>query len=206
MIYIFKKIPKVILLLIFLSAILWNFQPIGLSKEGWHLLVIFISTIISIIAAPLPLGALAILSLAATVITGTLSTKEALSGFNSNISWLVLLALFVSESISKSGLGKRIAYFLICKSKNSLIGLPYTLIICELILSPAIPSIVARGGGIIYPILTSVIEVLNKNGKKKYKFIHYPSLFSFYSTYKCNNTKCYGCKSINCKYCWYIWY
>ncbi len=79
MIYIFKKIPKVILLLIFLSAILWNFQPIGLSKEGWHLLVIFISTIISIIAAPLPLGALAILNLAATVITGTLSTKEALS-------------------------------------------------------------------------------------------------------------------------------
>ena len=55
MIDIFKKIPKIILFLIFLSAILWNFQPIGLSKEGWHLLVIFISTIISIIDANLSL-------------------------------------------------------------------------------------------------------------------------------------------------------
>lgn len=167
MIDIFKKIPKIFLLLIFISAILWNFKPNGLSESGWHLLIIFISTIITIIYAPLPLGALAILSLTTTIITGTLSTKEALSGFNSNISWLVLLALFVSESISKSGLGKRIAYFLICKSKNSLISLSYTLIICELILSPAIPSIVARGGGIIYPILTSIIEVINKNGKKE---------------------------------------
>ena len=39
--------------------------------------------------------------------------------------------------------------------------------ICELILSPAIPSIVARGGGIIYPILASLIEVLNRKGKKE---------------------------------------
>ena len=167
MIDIFKRIPKVLLILIFLSAILWNFKPSGLSESGWHLLIIFVSTIITIISAPIPLGALAILSLTATVITGTLSTKEALSGFNSNISWLILLALFVSDSISKSGLGKRIAYFLICRSKNSLVSLSYTLIICELILSPAIPSIVARGGGIIYPILASIIKVLNVNGKKE---------------------------------------
>ena len=167
MIDIFKRIPKVLLILILLSAILWNFKPTGLSENGWHLLIIFVSTIITIISAPMPLGALAILSLTATVITGTLSTTEALSGFNSNVSWLILLALFVSDSISKSGLGKRIAYFLICRSRNSLVSLSYTLIICELILSPAIPSIVARGGGIIYPILASIIKVLNANGKKE---------------------------------------
>ena len=167
MLSILNKIPKVLIILTLLAAGLWEFKPDGISESGWHLLIIFIATIITIISAPMPLGALAILSLTATVITGTLSTSEALSGFNSNISWLVLLALFVSESISKSGLGKRIAYYLICKSRNSLISLSYTLVICELILSPAIPSIVARGGGIIYPILASLIEVLDEKGKKE---------------------------------------
>lgn len=167
MISIIKKIPKILLILILASAILWKLKPDGISEIGWHLLIIFISTIITIISAPMPLGALAILSLTATVVTGTLSTSEALSGFNSDISWLILLALFVSESISKSGLGMRIAYYLIGKSRNSLISLSYTLVICELILSPAIPSAVARGSGIIYPILTSLIEVLNKKEKKE---------------------------------------
>ena len=167
MLSILNKIPKVLIILTLLTAGLWEFKPDGISESGWHLLIIFIATIITIISAPMPLGALAILSLTATVMTGTLSTSEALSGFNSNVSWLVLLALFVSESISKSGLGKRIAYYLICKSRNSLISLSYTLVICELILSPAIPSIVARGGGIIYPILASLIEVLDEKGKKE---------------------------------------
>lgn len=167
MLSILNKIPKVLIILTLLAAGLWEFKPDGISESGWHLLIIFIATIITIISAPMPLGALAILSLTATVMTGTLSTSEALSGFNSNVSWLVLLALFVSESISKSGLGKRIAYYLICKSRNSLISLSYTLVICELILSPAIPSIVARGGGIIYPILASLIEVLDEKGKKE---------------------------------------
>ena len=117
MLSILRKVPKVLIILTVLAAILWKFKPVGIPEDGWHLLIIFIATIITIISAPLPLGALAILSLTATVVTGTLNTSEALSGFNSNISWLVLLALFVSESISKSGLGKRIAYYLICKSR-----------------------------------------------------------------------------------------
>lgn len=167
MLSILNKIPKILLILTLIVAVLWDFKPDGISESGWHLLIIFIATITTIVSAPMQLGALAVLSLTATIITGTLSTSEALSGFNSNVSWLVLLALFVSESISKTGLGKRIAYYLMGKSRNSLIGISYTLVICELILSPAIPSIVARGGGIIYPILASVIEVVNKKGKRE---------------------------------------
>lgn len=167
MINFLKKIPKTLSILTLISAILWNYKPNGIPQDGWQLLIIFIATIITIISAPMPLGALAILSLTATVATGTLNTAAALSGFNSSVSWLVLLALFVSKSISKSGLGKRIAYYLICKSKNSLISLSYTLVICEFILSPAIPSVVARGGGIIYPILASLIDVLSEKNKKE---------------------------------------
>ncbi|NRA73216.1 MAG: DASS family sodium-coupled anion symporter [Rickettsiales bacterium] len=163
---VFSKVPKVLAVLIFFSVVLWSFKPHGISENGWHLLIIFVTTIATIISGPIPLGAVAILSLATTVVTGTLSMPQALSGFNAKISWLILFALFIARSISESGLGKRIAYFLICKSKNSLLALSYTLATCELILSPAIPSAVARGGGIIYPILASVLDVLNKSGKK----------------------------------------
>jgi len=91
MLSILKKVPKVLIILTVLAAILWKFKPVGIPEDGWHLLIIFIATIITIISAPLPLGALAILSLTATVVTGTLNTSEALSGFNSNISWLVIM-------------------------------------------------------------------------------------------------------------------
>jgi len=167
----FNKIPKVLVFLILTATVLWNLKPEHLSTQGWHLFIIFISTIMTIIFSSMPIGAISMLTLASTVITGTLNTKEALSGFNSKISWMVLLALFVSDTISKSGLGKRIAYYFLCKSRNSLVSISYTLIICEFMLSPAIPSIVARGSGIMYPIVSSVIDVLLQKPRKKNNII-----------------------------------
>lgn len=48
-------------------------SPAGVQPRAWHLLAIFVATIIGIIAKPLPMGAIALLGIAATAFSGTLT-------------------------------------------------------------------------------------------------------------------------------------
>ena len=150
----------IILLALFLcGAFLWGVpSPEGITREGWHLFVIFIITIAGIIANPVPMGAISVFSITACVLTGTLSLENCLGGFSSEIVWLVVFAFFISLGFIKTGLGSRIAYFFIEKLGKTTLGLSYGLVFSEFILSPLIPSVVARGGGIIFPIAQSVCK------------------------------------------------
>jgi divalent anion:Na+ symporter, DASS family len=49
--------------------------------KAWHLLTIFVATIVGIIVKPLPMDAVALFGVTATAVTGTLTIAEALSGF-----------------------------------------------------------------------------------------------------------------------------
>src|SRR5687768_6676946 len=55
--------------------------PQGVEPRGMHLLAIFVATIVAIVAKALPMGAIAVISMATAVITGTLSIDEGLSAF-----------------------------------------------------------------------------------------------------------------------------
>lgn len=145
--------------LFLLGTLLWFMPaPEGVSLNAWHLLNIFLVTILGIILSPIPMGQIALISILATVITGTLTLKESLSGFSSDVVWLVVFAFFISLGFVKSNLGSRIAYMLISKFGHTTLGLSYGLVLSELFLSPIIPSVTARGGGIIYPIAHSLAE------------------------------------------------
>lgn len=154
-----------------LGFILWQIPgPQGISTQAWHLLIIFITTILAIITAPLPMGSVALVSICLTVVTGTLTLKECLGGFSSDIVWLILFAFFISLGFTKTNLGSRIAYMFIAKFGHSTLGLAYGLVLSELCLSPLIPSVTARGGGIIYPIAHSLAEsYTNSKGKSPSK-------------------------------------
>jgi DASS family divalent anion:Na+ symporter len=150
-------------LLIMLGAVLWNAPiPHGLEPKAWHIFITFIITIIAIIVDVMPIGITTLTSVAILVLTNTLTLKEALSGFSSPIAWLVLIAFFIATGFIKTNLGNRIAYMLISKFGKSNIGLSYSLIFTEFILSPMIPSTSARGGGIIYPIAKSLAGEYDK--------------------------------------------
>ncbi|MGE9515725.1 MAG: DASS family sodium-coupled anion symporter [Solitalea-like symbiont of Tyrophagus putrescentiae] len=148
-----------LLILIILGIILWFLPVESLDKKSWHLLVIFIVTILGIVSNALAMGAIAFLSLTVCVITNTLSLKDALSGFSSHTTWLIIAAFFIARTLVLSGLGERIAYLLISKFGKNSFGLAYSLIITELILSPMIPSTTARGGGIMFPVVNSLASV-----------------------------------------------
>ncbi|AIL64873.1 Putative malate transporter [Rickettsiales bacterium Ac37b] len=155
---------KLLLPLILLGVALWYLPtPRGLDSKGWHILIIFMITVIGIIISPMPMGATAFAAIATLVLTNTLSLHNALSGFSSHIVWLVVIAFFIARGFIKSGLGERIAYYLISKFGHSTIGLSYSLIFTEFLLAPMIPSATARGGGIIFPIVQSLAEEYAKS-------------------------------------------
>lgn len=130
--------------------------PDGVKPAAWHLLAIFVATIVGIIAKPLPMGAVALIGIMATALTGTLTPEKALSGFSNTVIWLIVLAFFIARGFIKTGLGQRIAYFFVSRLGKRTLGLSYGLVATDLVLAPAIPSNTARAGGVIFPILRSL--------------------------------------------------
>ncbi|NGX43055.1 MAG: putative malate transporter YflS [Chlamydiae bacterium] len=130
--------------------------PEGLDPKAWHLFAIFVATIVGIVGKALSIGGVAIIALAVTTLSGTLTIQEGLSGFSSPLIWLIVTAFFVARSFVKTGLGMRIAYLFVALLGKKSLGIAYGFAFTDLVLAPAIPSNTARAGGIIYPIVKSL--------------------------------------------------
>ena len=109
--------------------------------------------------------AVAVVSLTATVATGTLTAAQAMSGFSDPIVWLIVSAFFIARGFIKTGLGRRIAYQFIARLGRRTLGLAYGLIATDLVLAPAIPSNTARSGGVVFPIAVSLSEALGSRAE-----------------------------------------
>ena len=152
------------LISIFLTVVLWFFVPVpdGVSANAWHLLALFVGTVVAIIGKAMPIGAIAILAITMVALTGVTSDspsgaiKDALSGFSNSLIWLIGIAIVISRGLAKTGLGNRIGYYFISLFGKKTIGIGYALALSELVIAPVIPSNTARGGGIIHPIMKSI--------------------------------------------------
>ncbi len=153
-----KQLTSLFIIFIIGLAIWYSPRPEAVPIEGWHLFAIFLATIVGVVIKPFPIGAMSILALCAATLTHTLSIKEALLGFDNQIAWLVVFAFFISRGFIKTGLGKRIAYYFVGLFGSRTLGLSYGLLISEFILSPAIPSVTARTGGVIFPIARGIAQ------------------------------------------------
>ncbi|KAJ6897463.1 hypothetical protein NC651_023357 [Populus alba x Populus x berolinensis] len=146
------------------GVILWFVPvPAGVTKPAWQLLAIFLATIVGIITQPLPLGAVALMGLGASVLTKTLTFSAAFSAFGDPIPWLIALAFFFARGFIKTGLGNRIAYQFVSLFGSSSLGLGYSLVFSEALLAPAIPSVSARAGGIFLPLVKSLCVACGSN-------------------------------------------
>lgn len=144
-----------------IGVLIWVLpHPDGIELRAWRMLAIFVATVVSIIVKPLPMGAMAILGIAAALSTGTLTLGEALSGFANGTVWLVMAAFSIAAGFIKTGLGRRIAYRLVALCRGSTLGLSYSLLATDFILAPAIASNTARLGGVIFPILQSICKTV----------------------------------------------
>lgn len=152
-----------------IGAIVWLVVPIpedlaawtdsdgnATGVAAWHLFIVFVLTIVGLILQPFPLSVMALLGLTTAVLTGSLTIKDGLSGFSNSVMWMIVMAFFISRAIIKSGLGHRIALFFVSTLGKRAIGVAYGLGFTDLVLAPATPSAMARGGAIVLPILRSV--------------------------------------------------
>jgi len=152
------------LIAVAIGAVIWLLPiPTGLKPVTWHMFAIFVSVIAAFILQPLSLGAISMIGLGVSTITGTLTIGDALSGFSDSIIWLVVSAFLFATAFIKTGLGYRIAYVLIRAIGDSTLKLGYTLALSDLIISPATPSNTARAGGIMFPIVKSLSSAFDSH-------------------------------------------
>jgi DASS family divalent anion:Na+ symporter len=156
------------------GVVIWFIPaPEGVKSNAWHLLAIFIATIVGIISKAAPMGTMAMLGITMCAATQVLAPGDpgksilyALSGFGNATIWLIGLAFFIARGFIKTGLGTRIAYVFIRLLGKSTLGLSYGLNTADLILAPAIPSNTARAGGVIYPIMKSIAINMGSSPEK----------------------------------------
>ena len=70
--------------------------------------------------------------------------------------WLIAIAFWLSNGFIKSGLGNRVAYYIVSVFGKTTLGLAYSLVFAEALLAPAIPSVAARAGGIFFPLVKAL--------------------------------------------------
>ncbi|EDZ62614.1 membrane transport protein [Sulfurimonas gotlandica GD1] len=138
------------------GATIW-FSPVpsGLEPQAWQLFAIFISAILAVIIKAMPIFTSSILALSVSVLTGTLTTDQAYSGFSEEFILLIIVAFLIARGVIKSGLGKRIAFLIIKRFGKSSLGLAYSIIAADMFISPAFPSNTARSG-VLYPIVNAL--------------------------------------------------
>ncbi|MGB3860982.1 MAG: anion permease [Candidatus Aminicenantaceae bacterium] len=146
--------------------------PQGLDQNAWFYFALFVSVILGLILEPIPSAAIGVIgvTLAAALrlvytpaqLTDSAfnlsreSIKWALSGFGNATVWLIFGAFMFALGYSKTGLGRRIALFLVKKLGKRTLGLGYAVTFADLALAPFTPSNTARSGGTIFPIIQNI--------------------------------------------------
>jgi DASS family divalent anion:Na+ symporter len=134
--------------------------PAGVTAQAWLLFSIFAATIVGLILRPLPMGAMVLLGMTATTVSGAVPLRTALSGFANPTVWLIAIAFLFARAFQVTGLGKRIAFLSIRTVGRRTLGLAYSIVLADLCIAPATPSNTARAGGILYPIVRSLSSSL----------------------------------------------
>ena len=140
------------------AGILMSPVPAGLTPAAWKIFAVYCAAIIGLVVQPAGVAVtmLTVIAFGSFVVP----IGQLLSGYSNGTVWLVFSAFLITQAFVDTGLGKRVAYWMIGLFGKSALGLVYGQMITDLILSPATPSNTARSGGIVYPIFRNVAMTL----------------------------------------------
>jgi DASS family divalent anion:Na+ symporter len=171
--------------MVLVPALLLYFFPVpGLNAGQRHLLAIFVATIVSLVAQPVPMGVSVLVAMTTLVLTNTLPGTKVLSGFSNATVWLIFTAFLFARAITATGFGLRIAYLFVRRFGHSALTLGYSVAASDLALAPFIPSDTARGGGVIFPIARSLAQVFGSEpGPTAGRIGAFLMLVGFHTTY-----------------------
>ncbi|MBZ7945390.1 DASS family sodium-coupled anion symporter [Campylobacter sp. RM10532] len=176
MFYVKLFIPFVVGLIVYFISI-----PEGLNANAWLYFSIFIGLIIGLILEPISPALIGVIAVTLavlfkvgpvgsnnieTIIKDSVAIKWGLSGFSDSVVWLIFAAFTIGLGFSKTGLGERLALYLVSKLGKSTLGLGYAIAIVDLVLAPFIPSNAARSGGTVYPIVSNISPMFESYADK----------------------------------------
>jgi L-tartrate/succinate antiporter len=148
--------------------------PEGLAAHAWYFFAIFVGVVVGLVLEPLPgaaiglIGVTAVTLLAPYVLFGPAELAKpgfkyynaaltwGLSGFANTTVWLIFAAFMFALGYEKTGLGRRIALFLVKSMGKRTLTLGYAVTIADLLLAPFTPSNTARSGGTVYPVIRNL--------------------------------------------------
>ena len=166
-----EKIWKAIAPLAVLAILLLIPVPDGMPPQAWHYFAIFVAMIVGMILEPIPATAISFIAVTVSVLSanwvlfgaqelaepGFKAGKEALkwglAGFSSTTVWLVFGAFIFALGYEATGLGRRIALFLVKFMGKRTLTLGYAVVIIDILLAPFTPSNTARTGGTVFPVV-----------------------------------------------------
>lgn len=148
-----------LLLLLVPVSILMVPVPSGLTPLAWKIFAVYIAAILGLILRPAgeAVVMLSVIAFGSFIVP----VGQLLSGYGNGTVWLVFTAFLITQAFADTGLGRRVAYWMIGRFGKSSLGMVYGQMLTDLILSPATPSNTARSGGIVYPIFRNVASTLN---------------------------------------------
>ncbi len=148
--------------------------PAGLAPHAWYFFAIFAGVIVGLMLEPLPGAAVGLIGVCvATVLSpwvlfapaelakagfkpANASLTWALSGFSNTTVWLIFAAFMFALGYEKTGLGRRIALWLVKAMGKKTLTLGYAVTIADAVLAPFTPSNTARSGGTVYPVIRNL--------------------------------------------------
>jgi len=148
--------------------------PEGLAPHAWYFFAIFAGVIVGLMLEPLPGGAVGLIGVTTVAVLSqwvlfspadlakpgfksfNAALTWALSGFSNTTVWLIFGAFMFALGYEKTGLGKRLALWLVQKMGRRTLTLGYAVVIADTILAPFTPSNTARSGGTVYPVIRNL--------------------------------------------------
>lgn len=161
--------PLVVMGVMFLIPV-----PNGMPPQAWHYFAVFVAMIVGMILEPIPATAISFIAVTICVIGSNYllfdakeladpafnaqkqALKWGLAGFSSTTVWLVFGAFIFALGYEVSGLGRRIALFLVKFMGKRTLTLGYAIVIIDILLAPFTPSNTARTGGTVFPVIKNL--------------------------------------------------
>jgi anion transporter len=161
-----KWLPTVILsALLIASGFIMPYT--GLDLKTKQALIIFFVCIVFWIFRPIPEYLSGMLGGVALILIAGIPMGQVLNSFGSPVWWMGLLAMILGITINHTGLGRRIAYFLLSKAGSTPLRILFSTTMVNNILAPFIPSNTARGA-LLCGITDSLCDSLGYvRGEKK---------------------------------------
>ena len=117
---------------------------------------------------PLSIGSMVMLLI---LIVSGLKYSTVFNGYTSRAIWILIPALFFGFALNVTGLGKRLAYWVIGLFKPSYLTLTVSWVVIGILLSALTPSIIVRIA-IVIPIAVATVEICHLQlGSKEAGFI-----------------------------------